>query len=404
MKKRLTRKLFLSLAAMGVTAATLTTSTFAWYTYNAEATVTQITAGTESSGNNSIFIAPALTYDTTDTTKADSWDDYVATATIHPTGFNFSTDSLKPVYSNFGNLVGGTSAVAGRAYNKIQSSAKTIVQASGKAKENTTYYSDAAGTQKVTEITAGTTDVSTYYVRQDTVSYSDETTKDFIEFVFRVRTSSKVTEDEGKNLYFSKFDLTVDQSKATQVALAKNGVTGVNDNTFTASLAKALKLDVTSANVGFTAGVIDAAGTTSRLKGDATSETNAPKTYGFEALADATKEAGISTANAIGYYNTVMGTGLVEPDTHTERATKLREKDTDGKLKAIQANEQAVVVANLPKTDGTNPFTVVEVRFVLYLDGWDNYCYDIMQNQTFTLDFALTTEINSAVLLEAKPE
>ena len=52
--KKLTRKLFLSVAALAVCAATLVSTTFAWYVSNSEASVSEIhgsTAGTEVSGN-----------------------------------------------------------------------------------------------------------------------------------------------------------------------------------------------------------------------------------------------------------------------------------------------------------------------------------------------------------------
>ena len=406
MKKRLTRKLFLSLAAMGVTAATLTTSTFAWYTANTEAKVNTITASTESQGADSLFIASANTYLNGATTgqKATAWDDYLATANVHLTG---TTTNLKPVYSNFGTApvkaaTTGTEAqpaVTGRSYNQIAGSTANYSYAKTTDTEiasNKKYFtqSGTAEPYTYTEVASPVKDdIATYYEQtriEDIVSYADEDTSTFLEFVFRVRTSKPI--DEAKPLYFSAFELTsaATDGALTQIALASGTGTGISTKgLYGAQLVKALKLDVTSAPVSLGANsAIGDEGVLTRST-ETAATTTTPTTYGFENLATAGSDTNITAngANAVGYYNKVMGTNLVTPtsDYATEVAVK-----TDG--------ETNVVVATLPETEEGKQFSVVEIRFVLYLDGWDNYCYDIMQNQTVNFNFKLTTEASSSVL------
>lgn len=406
MKKRLTRKLFLSLAAMGVTAATLTTSTFAWYTANTEAKVNTITASTESQGADSLFIATANTYANGATTgqKATAFDDFLATADVHLTGSN---PTLKPVYSNFGTApvkaaTTGTdaqAAVTGRSYNQIAGSTANYSYAETSDTDvvaGKKYFtqSGAAELYTYTEVASPVkADIGTYYEQTriaDIVSYADEDTSTFLEFVFRVRTSKPI--EDAKPLYFSAFELTsaATDGALTQIALASGNGTGITSKgLYGAQLVKALKLDVTSAPVSLGANsAIDENGVLTRST-ETASTTTTPTTYGFENLATANSDTNITAngANAVGYYNRVMGTNLVTPT--SDYATEVAVKTT---------GDDDVVVATLPATETGKQFSVVEIRFVLYLDGWDNYCYDIMQNQTVNFNFKLTTEASSSVL------
>jgi hypothetical protein len=57
MKKNLTRKLALSAAAMGVAALSVTTTTYAWFTSNSEATATAVKASTVDAGKGNILLS-----------------------------------------------------------------------------------------------------------------------------------------------------------------------------------------------------------------------------------------------------------------------------------------------------------------------------------------------------------
>lgn len=350
MKKRLTRKLFLSLAAMGVTAATLTTSTFAWYTANSEAKVTQIQASTESKGSDSLFVAAAQTYTST---VAQSFGGYLAEVdpvTTNATGTETTqhTKKLRPVYSYVSS---GT-----RTYKKL---------------------TGATGADK------------------DTPTYAEsEDDYDFLEFVIRVRSGNKIENANGAPLYFSSFNLTSTASDATQIALASGGNTGITAaGEYGADIIKALKLDISSATAVTNTAAAEAPAVYGESATGVTTRNNSSvtaTTYGFEGLVSGAG-TNIGTANALGYYNTVMGTNLTVPSTGYSAGTEL--------TKAAEATStNALVVATLPKTETGMDFSIVEIRFVLYLDGWDNYCYDVMQNQSVSFSFSLTTDASKSVM------
>ena len=410
MKKSLTRKLFLSVAALAATAATLTSSTFAWYTANTEAQVNKVTASTEAKGSNSLFISAANAYADT---KATDWDAYLAEATPHLV----SAATLKPVYSNFSTapIKAATTdpvaaAVEGRSYNAIS---KTTAQYSYAKTEDTalnatkTYYtrSDSEPYTYTPVTTPEVANIGTYYEQKDRIAdkvdYADETAANFLEFVIRVRSGNKL--NSNTPLYFSKFNLTsnVTSGSAAQIALASSGKTGISGaGSYSADLLAALKLDVTSKAVTLKADntIPETAtdGATSRLKGTGTDEVDTVTTYGFESMAAApTNMAVTDDNNAIGYYNTVMNRNIAKPADDYVSETALYKLTTP-------AATNALAVATLPAS-GDRDFSVIEIRFVLYLDGWDNYCYDIMQNQTVNFEFELTTTASSSVMTATKP-
>jgi len=342
---KLFRKLALSGVALGAAAVTLTATTFAWYTSNTEADVTQVSAATEAKGSDSLFIATANDYDTAaNGYVAKSWDDYLAKATPHLSAGGSATYTLKPVYSSY-------DSTAGRSYKAIEEATDSGV------------------------------------------TYAAEDNTNFLEFAFRIKTADKIT--TAKNLYFSEFNLvssaTTSGQSITQIALASGEGTGISTKgqQYGAGLLKALKLDITTAEVtlgtGDKLGEIPDAGATTRKAG-ATDEANSVTTLGFEAL-ETVADTNISTANAVGYYKKVMGlTTFAAPQAYVA-GTEVND-----------SGATALSIGEIPVSQQNQEFSVVEVRFVLYLDGWDNYCYDIMQGQTVTLSFQLTTDSAKAVI------
>ena len=96
MKKNLT-KLALSGAALAAVAATLGTSTYAWYTTNPTVSANNIVAGTSDTGSSSIFISK----DKSDVAKK-SWSSKV---TLTSSDFMIASPSLVPVsYGNAGKF------------------------------------------------------------------------------------------------------------------------------------------------------------------------------------------------------------------------------------------------------------------------------------------------------------
>jgi len=107
-------------------------------------------------------------------------------------------------------------------------------------------------------------------------------------------------------------------------------------------------------------------------------------------------------AAALAYYNTVMGTSLSVPATDYNAGTETTKIVLEGKtaeeIASQKTGKSPVEVGTIPATATGMDFSVLEIRFVLYLDGWDNYCYDIMQGQTVNFSFQLTTEESKAIL------
>ncbi len=372
---KLFRKLALSGVALGAAAVTLTATTFAWYTSNTEADVTAVTGATEAKGSDSLFISTAATYKNDGSQEALTWNGYEAEADPVLTAGSAKI-TLKPVFSNFGTIKAATTepaaeAVLGRAYNAMGS---------------------VTGASK------------------DTVNYKDEAQSDFFEFVFRVRSAQPL--QAAKPLYFSEFNITTEAQKTTgenptsipftQIPLTYGSGTGIGTAAaYGADLMKALKLDVTSKEVTLQTGsAIPDAGVTTRAKGSSQTEQNNISTYGFETLAkfdDVNIGTGENAANAVGYYNKVMGTSIAAPNSGYNVGT-----ETALATDTTNAGTTKISFASLPATTSGMDFSVIEVRFVLYLDGWDNYCYDVMQGQTVNFSFQVTTAENKAVLVNKK--
>ena len=92
---KLRRKLLSAGFALGATALTLTTSTFAWYTSNTEVTAKQVTGKTSAEADtDSIYIAAATSYDT-DTYAVATMGTYGKEAT--PAYVSKSIDSSKEI-------------------------------------------------------------------------------------------------------------------------------------------------------------------------------------------------------------------------------------------------------------------------------------------------------------------
>ena len=98
------------------------------------------------------------------------------------------------------------------------------------------------------------------------------------------------------------------------------------------------------------------------------------------------KETGLgNSANAITYYNGVMGTELE----HTSTLTPVTVSQADGSVGEIVKENQYIQVGQIAVTGST--YDILEVTFMIYLNGWDQYCFDACKGQTFSVDLAFTT-------------
>ena len=166
---KLRRKLLSAGLALGASALTLTTSTFAWYTANREVTTGTVSGATTSTvDSSSLYISAAQTYATTSQgAAAQNFTAYTTTA--NPVVNASSSTELQPVYFD---------------------------------SENYKYKTMSVGND-------GTT-----------VSYtetSSDSAKDVVEYVLRFQVPNN-TAANGTNVYASKFDLTnsVDASTSQQ--------------------------------------------------------------------------------------------------------------------------------------------------------------------------------------------
>lgn len=76
--------------------------------------------------------------------------------------------------------------------------------------------------------------------------------------------------------------------------------------------------------------------------------------------------------NAINYYNAFM-----ETDLSANQADKLVEFTT------------ATPIGRIPTSQTNNG--ILQVTFILYLNGWDNYCFDACRGQSFNVNIDFTT-------------
>lgn len=101
--------------------------------------------------------------------------------------------------------------------------------------------------------------------------------------------------------------------------------------------------------------------------------------------------ANIGTADALAYYNAVMGsnnqkTRPTEPLTNTVTLA-----GADGSI----ADANFVEIGAMTATGGAAEYEVLPVTFTVFLNGWDAYCFDACRGQKFTLSLGFTTEKNS---------
>lgn len=319
---KLFKKLALSGVALGAAAVTLSATTYAWYTANTTATVEAITGMTEAKADGTdVYVSRAETYTENALTGA-TWGGWGPKVTPICAG---SSNVLKPV-----SYVDGATTPNKHAYVPMASATGSTV----------TYGAFAQ------------TNVFSYSLR------------------FHVAT------DEAASLYFKTLTFTPAKITSYSKVVASNfgGNTGIDaKGEYFADLAKALKLTVSYQALNGAA-----------ADGGATTGTATYTTYDltdFAVNADVNINS-TTGADALGYYDSVMGTTL--------RGNAPTGSDYTGTEVALK------------KTGGTNPVAFaevtatgyVEVTFTFWLDGWDSYCYDVMRQQKF--DFSFTATVKAA--------
>ena len=302
--KALKRKLFLSVASLAVCAATLVSTTFAWYTSNTEVESAAVNGATSMDADtSSIYIAAAQTYDEGDKSVL-TVGSYTSQATPVLVA---SSVTLEPVYYN----------TSDKTYKKINT------------------------------------------VEGSEVTYGAETKSDILEYVLRFRTA---TPGEATPVYVSNFNISnTTAALPKSVALAYGGTTGIKAaGDYAIDLLKAIKMNVTVTDMT-----------------DANTLGSSSTTTVYDVASFSTKEStNVDTPNAVGYYNTVTGNSIALPEENYDAGTAITAKGSGGTAKAL---------FTIPATG------YIEVRFVFYLDGWDDACYDVCRAQTMSIGMSFTT-------------
>jgi len=294
MKKNLT-KLALSGAALAAVAATLGTSTYAWYTTNPTVNANNIVGASADSGASSIFISK-------DTGNNKNWS-------------------------------------------------------------QTVKFADNAFTTKLTPAQPGASTGAF-------VDLADGTTTDVIKVQLYFKTSKTAND---VNLYVKEIQIT---NTTTTLPSADNMLAGYVNETDATDTITVAKYGVTDAMATYSVDFVKALGMQIDAAGTATDQTFALAAY---ETADKTGTNTVDNPHAHAYYNKVMPANKALTDTAI----------TAGKAKTTTLAKTPIAV--LPGAG-----TAVEVDFYIFLNGWNEYCYDACQGQTFKLNMSFTSELTNA--------
>lgn len=349
---KLRRKLLAAGFAFGATALTLTTSTFAWYTSNTEATVTSFSGATSATADtNSFYVAAAQTYDADNGYAAKTFGSYLS--------------KVNPVLTEKDE----THVLVPVAYSgKVTTPAKDSTPES--TADTETSYVPFLDTKHVD----ADDDAEPAVTEHDEVRYGAYSAKNVYEYVLRFRKAN--SSNSATPLYFSAFNLTTAKKTGytDQIALAYGGTTGIESaGAYFADLAKAMKLTIKVQN-------LKADSTAAAVEGFIADGVATSTVYDLSSLGS-NNDLNISNANAVGYYNTVLNKQISGTATSGTAITK-----------GTAGASNALAFASIPASG------YVEVTFTFWLDGWDEYCYDIMQQQTFTFDFEASTSDAKSVI------
>jgi hypothetical protein len=362
---KLRRKLLSAGFALGATALTLTTSTFAWYTSNTSVESKTISGATSAQADSSsLFIANAKTYNGSAPGAAGTAWTAFATEVTPVVIASDQTHVLEPV-------------------------AFTAVSTSAPLTYNTMSVSgDDKDQVKYTAISSATS-IYEYVLR------------------FQIPNNAAATP-----VYISSLSVTnsVSASTSQQLALADNTTLNVADATaatavgiketgnYNVDLLHSLKMTVVAQALSF-----DASEKTFSASGNAITTI-----YDLDGFADASKDVNIATtANAVGYYNAVLGTNISYPGADEYLSASVDGIDAvkcvASAAKSAVESGDANATINTLNTLFTMPSGIqyMEVRFTFWLDGWDSFCYDTCRKQAFSVNMSFDTKNKGLVAATA---
>lgn len=326
--KKLSRKLLLSILSLGVAVVTLSTTTFAWYTSITSAEVTGPQGTTSGTADGSILVAA--------TSGSEVWG---TTVTVSEVKENVA---LIPV----------------QAYG-TGSNALTFSTLAGTAAESVNYLQFSVYV-KYTQATS--TDAVSIYLKNLTIENAlDElTTTGDHNFIIADYTNGWA------DTYGS-----VNHETATNHVYA---VDAVQTLCFaTASVAN-------SQDASYASGQYPVGKTAYDAQGALVEE-------------DILDSIGLgSAANAVDYYNAVMGLSG-EDAISASKATTANKYTAATEVATTKGSLNPIVVGEVPANQSAG--AVIKITFTVWMNGWDAMCFDACREQNFNISFGLTTDENS---------
>lgn len=309
--KKLMRKLVLSCFALGLAVVTLTTTTFAWYTSNTEASTNAVQGNTSSASSSDTLLVSA-------TGENNTWSN-----TCTP---EVNNAVMLPVQYNGSN------------YTYVLTQKQV----------------DALETAQ----TAGSNDYLKFDVYFKTTKNEGTLNAEIPVYIKSVTISNTGTLTDFDNL------------------LAGQSIDGAPTGAvYTVDMTRALNMVTTSlegANASDAKNHLDLTGVSTPLA----------------------SEKGLSDAvDAIKYYNAVMEDDLSVQAENT-KATKVT--TTDGNYDVINLGS---LICTTASSEGVAAvYSILKVSFVIYLDGWDQYCFDACKGQTFSVALSFTTTLDDVTI------
>lgn len=362
-------KIALSCAALAASAATLATTTFAWYTSNAKVSASNITAGTSDTGASTLQVSTQLTQNYG--SSIDFANAAYQGATNNNNLDNSSIDELLiPV--QYGNDGDGAFTAANQG-TQLANGQKSIFYSQGAA---------IAQNQAGVANNAGVADSGAV------VNFS----------LFFKNPGASTAAD----LYLNKFSITNTSSslRATQVAApTRAGIPSTfKANNYTVDLLRALKIAVWATE--YKDGVVDTEATVTKQVWGVNGYS-----AGDDSIADGA--TGTTAWDAHKYLNDARGFTATSTDPANVAIDDEEKITTNYKeLKAGTGSlSSAIVIGSIPavEVDSTSEDAaylavadqdVLRVDFFIFVDGWDFACFDAVQGQKFELDlgFALSSD------------
>ncbi len=354
---KLIRKITLSGVTLGVAALSVTTSTFAWFTTNSEASASNVSGKVDSSGNNMLiktikaWDGQSYSDNSTETTaSADVWGGFASKVELKPK----SEVKLKPVTYVKNGVSNGTGA------DTTEASSNTLQDGFYTAKDKT---------------------------NGDFTEAAKET--DYLHYQVIFGLSGLATGNDITN----KVTLTVDKFTSTnngsQYLLVDAGTASGSKagDTITVNLLDVLSMRVKSTIINSSDNNLETYG----LKNSDVPNDNQYKitannySYRYRAESESSK------SDALTYYNNVYNASVERPSTDAERGYQTTSPTTlvsaDG-----NSSEKANPITLFTISGNATAYVLCDIYF--YIDGWDKECFNAVGGLSLdsgTLKFNLTT-------------